>query len=75
MQPLGVNTLTAEKRGKHYNLQFQVVKSPNKLLLSAKTCAQLGLLKVEIELYKEVHFLESKTLTTEQIMASYRDVF
>ena len=75
MQPVGVTTLTVEGRGKHYDLQFQVVESPNKPLLSAETCAQLGLLKVEREPYEEVHSLESKTLTREQIMANYRDVF
>ena len=59
MQPVGVITLTVVRRGKQYDLQFQVVESRNKLLLSAETCAQLGLLKVEIEPYEEVHSLES----------------
>ena len=70
MQPVGV-----VRRGKQYDLQFQVVESRNKPLLSAETCAQLGLLKVEIEPYEEVHSLESKFLTREQIMANYGDVF
>ena len=73
MQPVGVITLTVERRGKHYDLQFQVVESRNKPLLSAETCAQLGLLNREP--YEEVHSLESKTLTREQIMGNYRDVF
>ena len=75
MQPVGVTTLTVVRRGKQYDLQFQVVESPNKPLLSAETCAQLGLLKVEIEPYEEVHSLESKILTEEQIIVNYRDVF
>ena len=75
IQPVGVTTLTVERRGKHYDLQFQVVESTNKPLLSAETCAQLGLLKVERDSYEKVHSLESKTLTREQIMANYRDVF
>ena len=70
MQPVGV-----VRRGKQYDLQFQVVESRNKPLLSAETCAQLGLLKVEIEPYEEVHSLESKFVTREQIMANYGDVF
>ena len=74
MQP-GVTTLTVVRRRKHYDLQFQVVESPNKPLRSAETCAQLGLLKVETEPYDEVHSLESKNLTSEQIMANYKDVF
>ena len=37
MQPVGVTTLTVVRRGKHYDLQFQVVESPNKPLLSAET--------------------------------------
>ena len=48
LQP-GVTTLTVVRRRKHYDLQFQVSESPNKPLLSAETCAQLGLLKVETE--------------------------
>ena len=47
LQP-GVTTLNVVRR-KHYDLQFQVSESPNKPLLSAETCAQLGLLKVETE--------------------------
>ena len=35
MQPVGVTTLNVVRRGKHYDLQFQVVESPNKPLLSA----------------------------------------
>jgi len=58
MQPVGVITLIVLRRREHYDLQFQVVESPNKLLLSAETCVQLGLLKVEIEPYEEVHSLE-----------------
>ena len=50
IQPVGVTTLIVVRRRKHYDLQFQVVESPNKLLLSAETCVQLGLLNVEIEL-------------------------
>ena len=58
MQLVGVTTLIVVRRRKHYDLQFQVVESPNKLLLSVETCVQLGLLKVEIEPYEEVHSLE-----------------
>ena len=72
MQPVGVTTLTVVRRGKQYDLQFQVVESPNKPLLSAEMCAQLGLLKVEIEPYDEVYSLESKILTKEQIWPTTR---
>ena len=55
-RPVGVTTLTVVRRGKYYDLQFHVVESPNKPLLSAETSVQLGLLKVEIEPnYREVH--------------------
>ena len=55
-QPVGVTTLTVVRRGKYYDLQFHVVESPNKPFPSTETCAQLGLLKVEIESnYREVH--------------------
>ena len=67
MQPVGVITLTVVRRGKQYDLQFQVVESRNKLLLSAETCAQLGLLKVEIEPYEEVHSLESLQQQQQQV--------
>ena len=75
MQPVGVTTITVVRREKHYDLQFQVVESHNKPPLSAETCAQLGLLKVEIEPNEEVHSLESQTLNREQNMANYKDVF
>ena len=74
MQPVGVTTITVVRKEKHYDLQFQMVESPNKPPLSAETCAQLGLLKVEIEPNEEVPSLESQTLNREQNMANYKDV-
>ena len=41
MQP-GVTTLTVVRRRKHYDLQFEVVESPNKPLLSAETTSAVG---------------------------------
>ena len=49
MQPVGEIMLTAERKGKRLDLKFQVVESSNKPLLSAETCEQLGLLKVDID--------------------------
>ena len=54
-------------------MQFQVEESPNKNRppLSAEKCAQLALLKVEIEPNEDVHSLESQTLNREKNMANY----
>ena len=74
-QPVGVTTITVVRREKQYDLQFQVVESPNNPPLSAETCAQLRLLKVEMEPNEEVPSLKSQTLNREQNMANYKDVF
>ena len=77
MQPVGVTTVTVVRRGKHYDMRFQVEESPNinKPPLSAETCAQLALLKVVIEPNEEAHSLESQTQNREKNMANYKDVF
>lgn len=75
MQPVGETTFTAERRGKRLVLRFQVVESYNKPLLSAETCEQLGLLKVNIDPEESIHVLKSSYLTREQILGDYKDVF
>ena len=55
MKPVGETTLTAERRGKRVDVGFQVVECSNKPLLSAETCEQLGLLKMDLDPEERVH--------------------
>jgi len=75
MQPVRETMLTAERKGKRIDLKFQVGESSSKLLLSAKACEQLGLLKVDIDPEESIHLLESGNLTKDQILNNYKDVF
>ena len=75
MQPVGETMLAAERKGKRLDLKFQVVESSNKPLLSAETCEQLGLLKVDIDPEESIHVLRSGNLTRDQIISDYKDVF
>ena len=75
MQPVGEIMLTAERKGKRLDLIFQVVESSNKPLLSAETCEQLGLLKVDIDPEESINVLKSGNLTKDQILSNYKDVF
>ena len=75
IQPVGETTITAERRGKRVDLRFQVVESSNKPLLSAGTCKQLGLLKVDLDPEESIHVLKSSYLTRDQILGDYKDVF
>ena len=48
MKPHGVATLKIHRNGSTTQLNFQIVDTKNKPLLSAETCEKLGLLKVTI---------------------------
>ena len=74
-KPVGETTLTAERRGKRVDLEFQVVECSNKPLLSAETCEQLGLLKMDLDPEKSIHVLKHSYLTRDQILSDYKDVF
>ncbi|XP_015755742.1 PREDICTED: uncharacterized protein LOC107335261 [Acropora digitifera] len=55
MKPRGVATLKTHRNGSTAQLNFQVVETKNKPLLSAETCERLGLLKVTITEALEVN--------------------
>ena len=57
------------------DLTFQVVESYKTPLLSAETCEQLGLLKVDLDPEESIHVLKSSYLTRDQILGGYKDVF
>lgn len=50
------------------DLTFQVVESYKTPLLSAETCEQLGLLKVDLDPEESIHVLKSSHLTRDQIL-------
>lgn len=67
-------------RGSTAQLNFQVVDTKNKPLLSPETCERLGLLKVTINKASEVNVVTAQDkprvpLTREAILKEYKDVF
>ena len=80
MKPRGVATLKTHRNGSTAQLNFQVVDTKNKPLLSAETCERLGLLKVTINEASEVNVVTAQDkprvpLTREAILKEYKDVF
>ena len=68
MVPMGTCTLHCIHEGKNYELDFQVVNVDQKLLLSATSFEQLGLLTVHVS--QTVHAVRKTDIMTE-----YADVF
>ena len=75
MLPVGEITLTIERKGNRRDLRFQVVNSTNRPLLSAETCEQLGLLKVELHPEESIYLVKNSFRTRDQILRDYKDVF
>ena len=80
MKPRGFATLKTHRNGSTAQLNFQVVDTKNKPLLSAETCERLGLLKVTINEASEVNVVTAQDkprvpLTIEAILKEYKDVF
>ena len=80
MKPRGVATLKTHRNGSTAQLNFQVVDTKNKPLLSAETCERLGLLQVTINEASEVNVVTAQDkprvpLTREAILKEYKDVF
>ena len=75
MKPLGLVSLKVVNGGQTEVLKFQVVKGPNKPLLSGATCEKLGLLKLGSQ--AEVLSLDVKNvpLTAQRVLRDYKDVF
>jgi hypothetical protein len=67
------NIRRSDTKGQQRTL-FQVVNGNHKPIISAETCQQLELLKINID--HEVHAVnKTGTLTTENILRDFRDVF
>ena len=81
MKPSGVATLKIHRDNKTQELDFQIVETVNKPLLSAETCVKLGLLKLSLTGTVQVNSMgtepvkSSVPLTREKILADYKDVF
>ena len=81
MKPCGVATLKIHRNGSIDQLDFQIVDTKNKPLLSAETCERLGLLKVTITDSVQVNSVASEQdkpgvpWTKENILNEYKDVF
>ena len=81
MKPHGVATLKIHRNGSTTQLNFQIVDTKNKPLLSAETCEKLGLLKVTINETSEVNTVVTEQdklqvpLKREAIQKEYKDVF
>ena len=81
MKPHGVATLKIHQNGSTTQLNFQIVDTKNKPLLSAETCEKLGLLKVTINETSEVNTVVTEQdklqvpLKREAIQKEYKDVF
>ena len=81
MKPSGVATLKIHRDNKTQELDFQIVETVNKPLLSAETCVKLGLLKLSLTGTAQVNSMgtepvkSSVPLTREKILADYKDVF
>ena len=73
LKPIGETLLKVEHKGKQHSLSFQVVaQTQNKPLLSAESCEQLGLIKLDT-----VHSMQclADPQTEEYITTKYKEVF
>ena len=81
MKPCGVAPLKIHRDNTTHELDFQIVETVNKPLLSAETCVKLGLLKLSFTDTAQIHSMgtepvkSSVPLTREKILADYKDVF
>ena len=72
--------LKVYRNGVVEEIPFQVVVRPNKPLLSAETCKQLGLITLAEEISVPVNNVVSEAekyvpLTKEMVLKEYKDVF
>ena len=79
MRPLGECRLPVEYNGRRHLLNFQVVEDTCRPLLSAETCKQLDLIKLNTPDVNSVHQLSSATdpvpFSKETLVEKYNDVF
>ena len=78
MKPLGCTSIRVNSENNEFHeLEFQVVETKSKPLLSAETCESLGLLNFNPHNTQPVYNLESQipVLTKQEILQEYSDVF
>ena len=81
VKPYGVATLKIHQNNTTKELDFQIVETTNKPLLSAETCDRLGLLKLTMSETVKVNSVgpepvtSSAPLTRERILTEYKYVF
>ena len=81
MKPCGVATLKIHQSNPTKELDFQIVETVNKPLLSTETCVKLGMLKLSLTDATQVNSMVAESvkssipLTREKILADYKDVF
>ena len=78
MKPLGCTSIRVNSENNEFHaLEFQVVETKSKPLLSAETCESLGLLNFKPHNTQPVYNLESQipVLTKQEILQEYSDVF
>lgn len=76
MSSLGVYSTQCVIRGKTHSLDFEIVQTDQRPLLSGETCERFGLIRFTIpkELYKVEHCRHGD-LTKERLVTTYHDVF
>ena len=81
MKPCGVATLKIHQSNPTKELDFQIVETVNKPLLSAESCVKLGMLKLSLTDATQVNSMVAESvkssipLTRKKILADYKDVF
>ena len=80
MKPCGVATLKVHRNGLTEELDFQIVDTTNRPLLSTETCEKLRLLKLTVAEAVQVNSVVTEQapkapLTKERILSEYKDMF
>ncbi len=76
MNSMGLFSTQCVIRGKRHKLDFEIVKSGQRPLLSGSTCEDLGLIRFTIpEELNSVEHIKLSMLTKESLISTYYDVF
>jgi hypothetical protein len=74
LQLLGQANICCEHNGKQYSLEFQIVETKQKSLLSAETCEKMNIIQLN-ETVHSVSKMQQNELTKNYILDEYKDVF
>ncbi|KAJ7983737.1 hypothetical protein DPEC_G00373440 [Dallia pectoralis] len=76
MNSMGLFSTQCVIRGKRHKLDFEIVQSSQRPLLSGSTCEDLGLIRFTIpEELNSVEHMKLSMLTKESLISTYHDVF